>query len=105
MPNRTRISRAIRTIACPSCKLRLRVLIGVLGTVDRICSNDDVVANCLLNQWSNRLERVPSVTLIGSLPVAGVTLLHPAPRFGGGTECPGRREGRWASRCLRCWGR
>src|SRR6267378_7391762 len=27
-----------------------------------------------------------SVTLIGSLPVAGVTLLQPAPRFGGGYE-------------------
>src|SRR3989442_14987825 len=26
------------------------------------------------------------VTLIGSLPVAGVTLLHPAPRLGGGDE-------------------
>ena len=26
------------------------------------------------------------VTLIGSLPVAGVTLLHPAPRLGGGYE-------------------
>src|SRR6267143_3466949 len=26
------------------------------------------------------------VTLIGSLPTAGVTLLHPAPRFGGGYE-------------------
>ena len=25
-----------------------------------------------------------SVTLIGSLPVAGVTLLQPAPRLGGG---------------------
>src|SRR2546427_12473736 len=27
-----------------------------------------------------------SVTLIGSLPVAGVTLLHPAPMFGGGED-------------------
>src|SRR6266513_4767215 len=59
MPNRTRMSRAIRTIAWPSCKLRLRGLVGVLGTVDRICSDDDVVANCLLYQWSDRLERVP----------------------------------------------
>src|SRR5256885_16343935 len=59
MPNRTRMSRAIRTIAWPSCKLRLRGLVGVLGTVNRICSDDDVVANCLLYQRSNRLERVP----------------------------------------------
>src|SRR2546427_13009554 len=60
MPNSTRISSAIRMIAWPSCKLRLRAgLVRVLGTVDRICSDDDVVANCLLYQWSDRLERVP----------------------------------------------
>src|SRR5437773_12251886 len=60
MPNSTRISSAIRMIAWPSCKFRLRAgLVRVLGTVDRICSDDDVVANCLLYQWSDRLERVP----------------------------------------------
>src|SRR5205809_2169524 len=60
MPNRTRMSSAIRMIAWPSCKFRLRVgLVRVLGTVDRISSDDDVVANCLLYQWSDRLERVP----------------------------------------------
>src|SRR2546427_12777750 len=59
MPNRTRMSSAIRTIAWPSCKLRLRGLIGVLGSVDRICSDDDVVANDLLDDWCDRLERVP----------------------------------------------
>src|SRR2546425_13328330 len=59
MPNRTRISSAIRTIAWPSCKLRLRGLVRVFGTVDRICSDDDVVADDLLNDWSYRLERVP----------------------------------------------
>src|SRR3989442_3653065 len=59
MPNRTRISSAIRTIAWPSCKLRLRGLVRVFGTVDRICSDDDVVADHLLNDWSYRLERVP----------------------------------------------
>src|SRR2546425_2604438 len=59
MPNRTRMSSAIRMIAWPSCKFRLRGLVAVLGTVDRICSDDDVVANCLLYQWSDRLERVP----------------------------------------------
>src|SRR5690242_20439852 len=61
MPNNTRMSRAIRTIAWPCCRLALRGrrLVGVLSTVDRICSDDDVVANCLLNKWSNRLEGVP----------------------------------------------
>src|SRR5256886_4997552 len=59
MPNRTRMSSAIRTIAWPSCKLRLRGLIGVLGSVDRICSDDDVVADDLLDDWCDRLERVP----------------------------------------------
>src|SRR2546428_6974631 len=60
MPNSTRISSAIRMIAWPSCKFRLRAgLVRVLSTVDRICSDDDVVANCLLYQWSDRLERVP----------------------------------------------
>src|SRR2546428_12933751 len=59
MPNRTRISSAIRTIAWPSCKLRLRGLVRVFGTVDRICSDDDVVADDLLNDWSYRLEREP----------------------------------------------
>src|SRR5437762_1690411 len=59
MPNRTRMSRAIRMIAWPSCKLRLRGLVAVLGTVDRICSDDDVVADCLLYQRRDRLECVP----------------------------------------------
>src|SRR2546421_1854875 len=59
MPNRTRMSSAIRTIAWPSCKLRLRGLVGVLGSINRICSDDDVVANDLLDDWSDRLERVP----------------------------------------------
>src|SRR5437879_9385378 len=59
MPNRTRMSSAIRTIAWPSCKLRLRGLIGVLGSVNRICSDDDVVADDLLDDWCDRLKRVP----------------------------------------------
>src|SRR2546428_13493979 len=61
MPNSTRISSAIRMIAWPSCKFRLRAgLVRVLSTVDRICRDDDVIANCLLYQWSDRLERVPA---------------------------------------------
>src|SRR5207249_9869587 len=64
MPNNTRISSAIRTIACPCCKLRVG-LVGVFGTVNRICSDDDVVANDLLDDWSDRLERVPERDLDG----------------------------------------
>src|SRR2546427_11967592 len=64
MPNSTRMSSAIRMIAWPSCKFRLRAgLVRVLSPVDRICSDDDVVANCLLYQWSDRLERVPELHL------------------------------------------
>src|SRR2546423_511371 len=61
MPKSTRINRAIRTIAWPCCRLALRgsSLVGVFSTVDRICSDDDVAANCLLYQWGDRLERVP----------------------------------------------
>src|SRR5438046_2994261 len=61
MPNSTRINRAIRTIAWPCCRLALRgsSLVGVFSTVDRICSDDDVAANCLLYQWCDGLECVP----------------------------------------------
>src|SRR5690348_11704012 len=59
MPNRTRISSAIRTIAWPSCALWRLDLVRVLGTVNRICGDDDVVADNLLNDWGDRLEGVP----------------------------------------------
>src|SRR5256885_10310355 len=59
MPNRTRISRAIRTIACPSCNLRCGDLVRVFSTVNRIRSDDDVVADYLLDDRGDRLERVP----------------------------------------------
>src|SRR6266851_3419132 len=59
MPNSTRISRAIRTIACPPCSVALRALVRVFGSVNRICRDDDVVADNLLNDWSDGLERVP----------------------------------------------
>src|SRR5690348_2761555 len=55
MPNRTRISSAIRTIAWPSCKERL----VVLGTIDRICRDDEVVSDNLLDERGHGLERVP----------------------------------------------
>src|SRR5690348_12916962 len=59
MPNRTRISSAIRTMACPPWSVALRALVRVLGSVNRICRDDDVVADNLLDDRSDRLERVP----------------------------------------------
>src|SRR5438094_8690026 len=58
MPNRTRISSAIRTIACPSCNLRCGDLVRVFSTVNRIRSDDDVAADNLLDDRGDRLERV-----------------------------------------------
>src|SRR5260370_554869 len=76
MPNRTRISRAISTIAWPACAgpSRTRPVtaspsdcliltsgdsVRVFGTVDRICGDDDVVTDNLLDDRRDRLERVP----------------------------------------------
>src|SRR5690348_8489735 len=59
MPNSTRINSAIKTIACPCCRFLWRGLVGVFGTVNRICRDDDVVADYLLNDGCDRLERVP----------------------------------------------
>src|SRR5690349_23978181 len=59
MPNRTRISSAIKTIACPPWSVALRDLVRVLGSVNRICRDDDVVADNLLDDRCDRLERVP----------------------------------------------
>src|SRR4029077_13937205 len=56
MPKSTRISRAIRTIAWPSCRERFLV---VLGTIDRICRDDEVVSDNLLDDRSHGLKRVP----------------------------------------------
>src|SRR5256885_894339 len=84
MPNSTRMRSAIRMIACPSCKFRLRGSVRVFSTVDRICSDDDVVANCLLYQWSDWLERVPERDL--DRLVAG---------RGGHVIAPGAHVRRW----------
>src|SRR5690348_7811461 len=59
IPNSTRINSAIRTIACPSCRFRRIDLVRVLSTVDRICGDDDVAADNLLDDRSDRLEGVP----------------------------------------------
>src|SRR5260370_19662245 len=76
MPNRTRISRAISTIAWPACAgpSRTRPVtaspsdcliltsgdsVRVFGTEDRICGDDDVVTDNLLDDRRDRLERGP----------------------------------------------
>src|SRR5438093_11257339 len=68
MPNRTRIRSAIRTIAWPSCNLRCADLVRVLGTITGICRDDDVVADNLLDDRCDRLERVPERHLDGLVP-------------------------------------
>src|SRR5438093_11921404 len=71
MPNRTRIRSAIRTIAWPSCNLRCGDLVRVLGTINGICRDDDVVADNLLDDRCDRLERVPERHLDGLVPRRG----------------------------------
>src|SRR5256885_8058404 len=100
MPNRTRMSSAIRMIAWPPCKLRLRSLVGVLGTVDRICSDDDVVANCLLYERSDRLERVPERHFKRLVSVGGDRLVAARGR-GIVWKLPARRVGRPVARGAR----
>src|SRR6266581_4977325 len=101
MPNSTRMSSAIRTIAWPSCKFRLRAgLVRVLSTVDRICSDDDVVADCLLYQWGDRLERVPEGHLEGLVSVGGNRLVATGGR-GIVWKLPARRIGRPVARGTR----
>src|ERR1700757_3732263 len=68
MPKRTRISRAIRTIAWPSCRERLLV---VLGTINRICRDDEVVSDNLPNDRSHGLKRVPDGHLQWLVSVGG----------------------------------
>src|SRR5437879_11688552 len=71
MPNSTRISSAIKTIAWPSCRLRFGDLVRIFGTVNRICGDDDVVADNLLDDRSDRLERVPERHLDGLIAHGG----------------------------------
>src|SRR5258708_15991991 len=88
MPNRTRISRAISTIAWPACAgpSRTRPVtaspsdcliltsgdsVRVFGTVDRICGDDDVVTDNLLDDRRDRLERVPDRHLERLISVRG----------------------------------
>src|SRR2546428_11990738 len=59
MANKTSSSRAIRTMAWPSCSRRCGDLIAVLGAINRISSDDDPVSDNLLHQWSDWLEAEP----------------------------------------------
>src|SRR5712692_8491206 len=59
MAKSTRISNPTKTIAWPSCRRRCRDLVAVLGTVNRISSNDDSVADNLLDYWRERLKIIP----------------------------------------------
>src|SRR5438270_11352405 len=59
MPKSTRIRTAIRTMAWPPCRVACRDLVRILSSVNRICRDDDVVADNLLNDGRERLECVP----------------------------------------------
>src|SRR5260370_14978839 len=72
MANRTRISRAIRTMAWPCCSLCSGELVRILGTVDRITGDDDPAANNLLDQRSQRLEVEPERHLDGLVADSGL---------------------------------
>src|SRR6266852_4655260 len=81
MAKRTSIRRAIRTIAWPSWSFRCRDLGRVLSTINRISSDDDLVADNLLDYWSKRLEVEPQRHLDGLVS-------------NGGLDCVAARTGR-----------
>src|SRR5260370_32764353 len=59
MASRTSIRRASRTIAWTSCRRLWGDLVAVLGAINRISSDDDLVAANLLNQRSKGLKVNP----------------------------------------------
>src|SRR6478735_5173617 len=96
MANSTMISRAISTIAWPSWRRRCALftcssrpanvvealarrgradldtcLVRVFRTVDRICGDNDAIANCLLYQRSYRLEVEPQRQFDGLISDGG----------------------------------
>src|SRR3989442_15150232 len=71
MANNTRSSRAMRTMAWPSCSFRCRDLGRVLSAINRISSDDDLVADNLLDYWSQRLEVEPQRHLDGLVSNGG----------------------------------
>src|SRR2546428_2300191 len=72
MANNTRSSRAMRTMAWPSCSFRRRDLGRVLSAINRISSDDDLVADNLLDYWSQRLEVEPQRHLDGLVSNGGL---------------------------------
>src|SRR5437867_12851724 len=103
MPNRTRISSAIRTIAWPSCSFRCGDLVRVLGTINGICGDDDVVADNLLDDRCDRLERVPEGHLDGLVPGRGRHVVAAGADVGRriGAEAATRTVGRAVARGAR----
>src|SRR5260370_22655356 len=69
MAKSTSSSRAIRTMAWPCCRRRDGDLIAVLSQINRISSDDDVVADNLLYQWSKRLKVEPQRYLERLVPI------------------------------------
>src|SRR5260370_32254560 len=69
MAKSTSSSRAIRTMAWPSCRRRDGDLIAVLSPINRISSDDDLVADNLLYQWSKRLKVEPQRYLERLVPI------------------------------------
>src|SRR5438034_352695 len=121
--NSTRIRRAISTMAWPSCKRlsavfmrslppakerkfaprarRAARLVRVFGTVNRICNDDDLVANYLLDQWSDGLEVEPERHLDGLIADRGRDGVAAWARRGQRAEASARSVGRAVSRGAR----
>src|SRR5438477_3125818 len=93
MAKRTSISSAINTIAWPSCSFRRNDLVRVLGTIDRISSDDDLVSDYLLNQWRERLEVKPERHLDGLVADRGCDCVAAGTRRGQRAEAAARTVG------------
>src|SRR5438046_10607581 len=102
MPNSTRMSSAIRMIACPCCRSRRAGLVRIFSTVNRICSDDDVVANDLLDDWSDRLERVPERDLDGLVSCRGRHVVAAGAKLGRRLGTPAAPWAVW--RAVSCGG-
>src|SRR5260370_35730901 len=77
MAKSTSSSRAIRTMAWPSCRRRDGDLIAVLSPINRISSDDDLVADNLLYQWSKRLKVEPQRYLERLVPIRPHRVIAP----------------------------
>src|SRR5438445_3356719 len=91
--NRTSRRRAIKTIAWPSCGFRRGALVRVLGAINRISSDDDLVSDNLLDQWSKRLEVKPERHLDGLVSDRGGNCVAAGTRRGQHAEPATRTVG------------